>query len=118
MAGLSSLRNVMHAMLGPTQPDTWGEILGTGFMRFRSSCGISGLAREIDGALHLLVVETINPGQGQFRSFITCAKVNYRAIYVWQVWNPWLPAVLERYGFSEASMILDGELLTGYVWQA
>lgn len=108
---------LMHPMLGQIRPDPWGEALGTGFWQFRSPCGLNGLARVIDGALHLLAVDACNPGRGQFRSFITTAKLNYPIIYVWEIWNPWLEAVLARYGFTPAQMTLEGDLLKGVVWR-
>lgn len=100
-------------------PDLAGQILGTGYNRFVSHCGIDGLAKENGDRLNLLAVGSSNPGTGQFRNFIAECKRFYKTICIWECWNPILPPILERYGFkSETEIQGDGEVLDGYRWDS
>lgn len=98
------------------------HLLNSEFSRFDSNLGLRGMARirgdEMD-VLDLLVVDAAQPGNGALRRFINAAKQQFKTIYVWEIWNPWLPAVLVRYGFYPVSErdALTGEKLNGYRWQ-
>lgn len=117
MSGIHTLGWSTPLLLGQRQPHLLGEMLGTGYDEFVSPFGIRGLAREDGQALHLLALASDEPGQGAFRELIRHAKVAYVAIYVWEIWNEWLPAVLERYGFEPMKApALTGEMLAGMVW--
>jgi hypothetical protein len=105
-------------VLGLRRPHHLNALLGTGYDEFESPAGIVGLAKEEDDTLHLLALHSGNPGHGQLRELIAQAKRQYRRICVWEIWNEWLPGVLERYGFEPSRIqTQDGELLTGMVWE-
>jgi hypothetical protein len=74
------------------------------------------LAKENGNRLDLLAFNALIPGLGQFRRFIQRCKREYETICIWEVWNSWLPEVLQRYGFRAYSeMDRDtGEPLEGY----
>lgn len=105
------------ALLGFVEPDPIGVILGTGYMRFQSPNGLGGLAKWTDDRLDLLAVHAFTQGQGQFRSFIAAAKLQWKTICVWQISNPFLGSALERYGFTpETEIQSDGEIVEGFRW--
>ncbi len=111
----------MNAMVFKhSAPDPVGMVLGTRFNRFVSRTGIDGLAKENGyGRLDILAVHARTPGNCQFTKFIKACKQNYKTICIWHVDNPFLPSVLERYGFEpalEVSGLADGEILIGYRW--
>lgn len=110
----------MNPILGEIKKDPTAEALGTGMLQFNSPCGVSGLCQELsDGdEFILLAVESINPGTGQFRTFINQCKSNYKIIRVLEVWNDLLRKTLLRYGFVESSWIdCFGETLDSMVWR-
>jgi|SRR3989304_3216074 len=107
-------------VLGQTNPDPLSEVLGTGYSRFQSPTGIDGLAKEEKDRLDLLAFNALVPGIGQFRRFIQRCKREYETICIWEIWNPMLHEVLQRYGFraySEKDRD-TGELLEGYRYDA
>jgi hypothetical protein len=113
-----TLENPKPELFITWEPDFTGIILKTGYMRFESLSGVAGLAKVKDGDLHLLAVHADVEGIGQFRNFINRAKQHFDVIYVWEIWNVWLGAVLKRYGFGNCVMVeRDGEKLTGMVWR-
>lgn len=107
-------------VLGLTNPDPVGELLGTGYLRFQSPTGIDGLAKENGDRLDLLAINALIPGIGQFRRFIRRCKREYETICIWEVWNSWLPEVLQQYGFrAHSEKDRDtGERLEGYRYDA
>ena len=107
-------------VLGLTNPDPVGELLGTGYLRFQSPSGIDGLAKENGDRLDLLAVNALVPGIGQFRRFIQRCKREYETICIWEVWNPMLHEILQRYGFRAYSEKdrHTGERLEGYRYDA
>lgn len=107
-------------VLGPLLPDPASTILGTGYSRFESPSGLRGLAKVHGRRLDLLVVDASRPGTGQFRAFIDAAKREFDMIYLWEVWNPALDLILQRYGFRACREAdLDtGEILDGYRYDA
>ncbi len=102
--------------------DPIGELLGTGFNRFRSDCfKLDGLARVKGPRLDILAVISDKPGEGNFRKFIIACKRQYVAISIWEIQNPWVAKVLKRYGFKEVAEIIfhskfNLELTQGYRW--
>jgi len=105
------------SVLGITKPDVISELLGTGFHRFYSLTGINGLAKMIsEDRLDILAVDATNPGTGQFRAFIEQAKREFATIYLWEVWNPILAEILQRYDFQTCTQVdkNTGEILNGY----
>jgi hypothetical protein len=99
-------------------PCPFGELLGTGYFRFETLIGIAGLAKWSATRLDLLAVSARATGQGQFREFIRQAKTHYRAIYVWEDWNPIVGPALARYGFIQVIETgPDGEILHGWLWR-
>lgn len=110
----------MNPILGYTQPDPTGEMLGTGMMQFSSAVGVDGLCQELSNGdeLILLVVAARQPGKGQFRNFIHQCKSNYKIIRVLEVWNDELRKTLLRYRFSESKWTdCLGECLNSMEWQ-
>lgn len=100
-------------------PDPIAQILGTGFERFRTKFGVSGLAKESENGkrLEILAVNSDAQGCGYFRNFIDVCKQHYRTVCVWSIFNPIVSAALERYGFTPETEILgDGETVQGYRW--
>jgi inorganic pyrophosphatase len=97
-------------------PDPMGVILRTEYQRFNRGA-IDGLCKLDGDRLDLLAFIAEPSGKGYFRQFIVDAKERFSIIAIWQIWNPWLTAVLERYGFIQASHTeSDGDELTGYIW--
>lgn len=106
----------MMAVLGITMPDFVSDILGTGFMRFESPTGISGLAKTDDTRLDILAVDATTPGFGQFREFIKQCKSEYESIYIWEVWSPIMHSALERYGFHQIKEFQIDADVEGWRW--
>ena len=108
----------MNALLGQTEPDPIGQILGTGYNRFSSPLGIDGLAAQPEpGRLDLLALFSTCPGSGQLRAFINAAQTQYSTLCVWHIDNPALYDALLRYGFSpETELDQFGETLKGLRW--
>lgn len=106
----------MSLVLGETIPDPVGVMLGTGFLRFCSPCGLEGLAKENGRELVILAVSATYPGNGQFRTFISEAKAQYERIVILEVMNDWLGAVLQRYGFACSDEWFDGERMQVWRW--
>lgn len=107
---------VNATILGELTLDPVSQVLGTGYLRFQSPTGIDGLAKVKENRLDLLAFNALVPGVGQFRRFIGRCKREYETICIWEVWNPWLHEVLQRYGFraySEVDRDTD-ERLEGY----
>jgi hypothetical protein len=99
------------------QKDEASELLGTGYYRFHSTAGVHGLARIVGVAdLHLLAVQAIAPGTGQFREFMKRCQTGFQNIWVWELWSEELPAILTRYGFVACETVERGEKLTGMRW--
>lgn len=90
-----------------------GDILGTGFHSFSSIGQINGLGNvAADGAFEILAVYSLVPGCGHFRGFLHECRVRFPAVRILNVWNPWLGAVLLRYGFREYERVEpDGEIV-------
>jgi len=107
-----------HPVLGKNEPDFVGQVLGTGYLSFESSVGMDGLAKEVDDGkgLDILALVARHEGQGSLRKFIALAKEHYDKIYIWSVWNRFLPAVLVRYGFMPFVRFEDGHKIDGYRW--
>lgn len=109
--------NASISLLGETEPDPVGAILGTGYYRFSSPVGIDGLCKVNGGRLDLLAVISREPSKGHLREFLRQAKEHYRTVCVWHVDNPALGPALERYGFTpETEIQPDGEIVPGYRW--
>ncbi len=99
------------------EPDLWGTILGTGFMRFESTCRIDGLAKVDGDRLELLAVHSPLRGQGNFRQFVKLAKSQFREIRVLHISRDWLSDALARYGFINFALQDErGEMITGMIW--
>jgi hypothetical protein len=99
--------------------DPAGAILRTGYNQFETAIGISGLAKTVDGELHVLAVVAESPGSGQFRRFVVEAKKRFPSIYFWEDWNPAVAPMLIRYDFVPCDSIeSDGERLSGWKWKA
>lgn len=97
------------------------RMLGTGYSRFDSNFGMSGMVRirgEAMDRLDILAVHAQTPGAGAFRRFIAGSKTQFNTIAVWEVWNPWLPEVLLRYGFHPVRERdpITREKVRGYRW--
>lgn len=112
---------VQLKVLGSTGPDPTAVLLGTGYVRFSSQTGIDGLAKLVGHTLEILAVHARKQGTGQFRNFITQAKEEYLTIKLWHVWNPFLEAALDRYGFrlvKERVVFVDAssEVIEGWRW--
>ncbi len=108
------------SVLGATAPDPFGQILGTGYDRFKSPTGMNGLAKVSANRIDILALDATIPGTGQLRNFIDQCKREYETVCIWEVWNPWLHEVLRRYGFR-ALREADpdtGEELDGYRYDA
>lgn len=99
-------------------PHALGIALGTGFDEFNALCGVNGLAKEYDAVIEILAVDADTPGTGQFRAFVSALKESFNAIFIWEVWNPTLEAVLLRYDFRPVTrQEEDGEMLAGFKWE-
>ena len=100
-------------------PDSLGELLGTGYMRFETRIGIQGLARmDNERGLDILAVVSKRPGEGQFRQFIAAAQQAFDRVAVWVDFNPILGKALRRYGFVRAQRTEpDGEVCQGWQWR-
>ncbi len=93
------------------------RILGTGFMRFGSTCEIHGLAKVVEDKLELLAVHSAVPGQGNFRQFVKQAKDQFVMIAVLHISQDWLSDALARYGFINFALPDErGEMITGMMW--
>ena len=68
-------------------PDPVGVILRTGYFRFESPLGVSGLAKVIGRELDILVVIAEQKGTGQFRRFIEDCKTRFDSISILEDWN-------------------------------
>ena len=85
------------------------------YQKFNSPLDVDGLAKVENGELHILTV--ISHKRGCFRDFIAQSKQEFPRIYLWEVWNPTLPPVLQRYGFVPTWRVSgDGERIIGFVW--
>jgi hypothetical protein len=107
-----------HGFFLTWEADPIGVLLGTGFYRFDTPFGISGLARlRTGGTLDVLAVIAEAPGKGQFRKFIDAAKATFNTVSVWEDWNPIIGDSLSRYGFHRDSIEeADGERNKGWSW--
>lgn len=108
----------MNPVLGHTEPDFVGQLLGTGYQRFRSPTGCEGLAKEKDNRLDVLAVVATTEKTGQFRNFVAMAQEQYQTICVWHDWNPVIGPALERYWFTPETEIdgLTNEKMVGWRW--
>jgi hypothetical protein len=104
-------------LLGPLTP--FLQDLGTGYQQFESDCGVGGLAKINGDRLDLLAFRARQPGSGQFREFIRRAKEEFSVICIWEIWNPEVEPMLQRYGFKpgETDTDSDGSTMTGWRWQ-
>lgn len=92
--------------------DWLGKLMGTGFHRFTTDIGVSGLAKHDGETLDILAVHSTHEGRGCFRQFIANAKEYFGRIVVRHDWNPIVGPALARYGFTEFQ---DGESC-GWKW--
>lgn len=100
------------------EPDPIGVLLNTGYMRFQSIHGIDGLVKVSNDRIDILAVVARVPGQGSFRRFVEDAKQIWSTIAIWEIMEPGLHAVLQRYGFEKASMTDPfGCDVLGYAWR-
>lgn len=107
------------SLLGKTEPDPAGEILGTGYMRFQNPKGVGGLAKWTDERLDILAVHSMVEGKGMFKKFVHDAKSLWKTICVWHDWNPLIGEALAKYGFKrEVEIDGRGEILEGWRWDA
>ncbi len=108
------------SVLGTMKPDWIGALLGTSYQRFSSPTGMNGLAKVSKDRIDILAVDAMIPGTGQFRTFIDQCKQEFETVCIWEVWNPWLHEVLQRYGFRavEEKDPDTGEELKGYRYDA
>lgn len=102
-------------------PDPVGVILRTGYYRFDTAIGVSGLARlahpdNFRTELDILAVIAEQKGCGQFRRFIEEAKKRFDIVSVWEDWNPVISQSLARYGFIPVSRTEKGETNEGWRW--
>lgn len=110
------------AIFTSMRPDAVATVLKTGYQRYESKQGISGLCRIKGFHLDLLFVSASKPGTGQFRRFIAACKTKYDSITVWEIWNKELPAILTRYGFKPTGEVPEDEepdarMIEGYRWE-
>lgn len=101
----------MSAIFKTWEPDPYGVILGTGYMRFTTDIGIDGLAKINGDRLDVLAVHAETPGKGQFRKFIEECKNNFREICVWEDFNPIVGVALKRYGFEPTMEVEFGGVI-------
>jgi hypothetical protein len=105
------------SFLGELKPHPVGVVLGTGYNYFAAACGIDGLAKIEGDTLNILAVYARKQGSGQFREFIRLAKLEFKTVCIWEVFNPWLDDCLKRYGFKPAFTIAaHDEILQGWRW--
>jgi hypothetical protein len=105
------------AGLGVVEPDPIGQLLETGYSRFVSPLGVSGLAKEEGKRVDLLAVVSHEEGKGHFGNFLRHCQETYETVCVWEDWNPILAPMLAKRGFCRASETDKfGELLTGWRW--
>lgn len=108
------------SVLGIISPDPVGQALKTGYDRFESSNGIGGLCRVKGRHLDILVIQSEFEGRGYFKQFIGLCKLEFDSIGVWEIMNPDLVPILERWGFSKRDEVesIDGkvEFVSGYCW--
>lgn len=99
--------------------DEVSRILGTGYWRFTAPCGMDGLARVLtNGELQLLALYARQPNSGQLRAFLKLAKQSFTRIAVQEIWSPFLPEVLLRYGFTPFCDESEDETVSGMRWIA
>lgn len=103
--------------LGTKTLDLASQLLGLNYKRFQSPTGIEGLAKEDGKRLDILAVNATKPGTDQFHEFIIWCKAEYEAIYVWEIWNPLLEQILQRYGFQVALQLVKGQMVWGRSWK-
>jgi hypothetical protein len=101
-------------LLGNVTDHPIGVALGSPFKQFESPFGLNGLCWVEGMTLHLLALDSKQ--KGAFRAFIQEAKNQYAVINVWEIWNPWLGGVLERYGFKPVTGTLHGDQVEGMRW--
>ena len=106
--------------LGHVTIDPAGHVLKTGFLRFESPTGCSGLVRVKDSAVEILAITARQHGRGMFRNFIRQLKAEADQITIYEIWNPFLELVLHRYSFTPCTEVqsIEGhvEILTGMRW--
>lgn len=99
------------------EPDPVGQILDTGFNRFRSDrFRMNGLCKITDTGIELLALYADCPGQGDFGRFLTECRNVFAEIQVLHVDNKRLESYLARRGFSWTQRYERGELITGMIW--
>ena len=108
----------MADLLGHVEPDPFGMIFKSRFVRFHSPLGIHGLV-SMDSAnkLEFLAIQVLDKRKGNFRKFVSACKSRVNCICIWHVWNPILVPVLERYGFHPACQNENGEIIEGWEWK-
>lgn len=102
-------------------PDWIAEVMNVPeehrFMRFDAG-PVIGLARLKGKHLEILAIESSMPGSGHFGAFVARLRTECDSITFWQIWNPWLPSVLERYGFKGVhGTDYEGKGMTGMRWK-
>lgn len=105
------------AGLGVVEPDPIGVILETGYSRFVSPLGVSGLAKEEGDRVDILAVVSHEKGKGHFGNFLRHCQNTYATVCIWKDWNPILAPMLVKRGFRHTSETDKfGEKLDGWRW--
>lgn len=110
------LKQAKFPAFGECKPDRASASLGEKWFRFMRSDGVNGLAKASMKKAEVLAVESANPGNGFFKSFVQDLQRCYPRIFFWYVSNNLLAGKLEKYGFMFCIDRQDGEDVPGYVW--
>ena len=106
-----------NELLGELTVCPIGAMLGQHeFKQFTSPVGVKGLVKADDNTVVFLAIDAIKPGNGDFRKFIAQLKENWSTIVIVEIFNPFLPDVLKRYGFFDGHIKLGKAKANGMLW--
>lgn len=88
-----------HPILGVVTEYPVSRLLGLPDIRFCTGLQVEGAARLDNRRLEIWSLYSYEPGKGHLRSFIQDCQTYFDEIVIVRIHNPWLPAVLSRYGF-------------------
>lgn len=106
-------------VIGNLWHDEISLVLDTGFMNFKTSEGLEGLAKIEGREITFNAIYTNRPGKGSFTRMLQQLKRHADAIHIIHIVNEDFKSFLLRNGFTEQMIDVqadDGEPVEGVTW--